>query len=193
MPCAHSWHCPWLSCRPGCWGLQPSGCSQCFNSLGTAQPRKRKGSSVLAIKAPPWESPQICDQSQCRDWLISLSPNPPWTGLSVKIPKSQSSQGIALLGGSKQQKMLKTCPAQHGTSMVLPTWKPEQVWYPKSCFVPDLRHFCSSKLDVSHELRVKLFCSQNSLYRTGNPYSRVRICQSLTFCGVIAILERLHF
>lgn len=75
MPCAHSWHCPWLSCRPGCWGLQPSGCSQCFNSLGTAQPRKRKGSSVLAIKAPPWESPQICDQSQCRDWLISLRPS----------------------------------------------------------------------------------------------------------------------
>lgn len=37
------------------------------------------------------------------------------------------------------------------------------------------------------------FCSQNSLYRTGIPYLRVGICQSLTFCGVIAILERLHF
>lgn len=37
------------------------------------------------------------------------------------------------------------------------------------------------------------FCSQNSLYRSGIPYSRVHICQSLTFCGVLAILERLHF
>lgn len=94
--------------------LAVGGCSQCFNSLGTAQPRKRKGSSVLAIKAPPRESPQICDQPQCRDWLISLSPNPPWTGLSVKIPKSQSSQGIALLRGSKQSaKNVKdlSCPA----------------------------------------------------------------------------------
>lgn len=160
FPCAHSWHCPWLSCCPGCWGLQPSGCSQCSNSLGTAQPRKRKGSSVLAIEAPPRESPQICDEPQCRDWLISLSPNPPWTGLSVKIPKPQSSQGIALLGvPNSQQKMLQTCPAQHGTttSMVLPKWKPEQVWYPKSCFVPGLLHFCSSKLDVSHEPRVKFW------------------------------------
>lgn len=94
--------------------LAVGGCSQCFSSLGTAQPRKRKGSSVLAIEAPPRESPQICDQPQCRDWLISLSPNPPWTGLSVKIPKSQSSQGIALLRGSKQSaKNVKdlSCPA----------------------------------------------------------------------------------
>lgn len=174
--------------------LAVGGCSQCFSSLGTAQPRKRKGSSVLAIEAPPRESPQICDQPQCRDWLISLSPNPPWTGLSVKIPNLRAPRGLLSSGApNSQQKMLKTCPAQLGTSVVLPTWKPEQVWYPKSCSVPDLLHFCSSKLDVSHEPRAKLFCSQNPLYRTGIPYSRVRICQSLTFCGVIAIHERLHF
>lgn len=41
--------------------------------------------------------------------------------------------------------------------MVLPKWKPEQVCYPKSCLVPGLLHFCSSKLDVSYELRVKFW------------------------------------
>lgn len=120
MPCAHSWHCPWLSCCPGCWGLQLSGCSHCFNSLGTAQPRKRKGSSVLAIEDPPRESPQICDQPQCRDWLISLSPDPPWTGLSVKIPKPQSSQGIALLG---LQTVSKKC-----SRLVLPSMEQSHLW-----------------------------------------------------------------
>lgn len=44
---------PLALCCPGCWGLQPSGCSQCFNFLGTAQARERKGSSVLPSSGEP--------------------------------------------------------------------------------------------------------------------------------------------
>lgn len=107
-------------CSPA--ALAVGGCSlQAAPNVSIPLEQHSQGKGKEVLSSPPQESPQICDQPQCRDWLVSLSPNSPWTGLSVKIPKPQSSQRIVLLRGSKQS-------AKNVKGLVLPSMEQPHLW-----------------------------------------------------------------
>lgn len=95
--------------------LAVGGCSlQAAPSVSVPLEQHSQGKGKALLSSPPWESPQICDQPQCMDWLISLSPNPPWTGFSKNSLNLRAPRGLLSSGApNSQQKTLKdsSCPA----------------------------------------------------------------------------------